>query len=80
MEEIVMTTRELKYTYIEEAMSILDNEEMMEKMLKTLRRTKKALSKEKTEESYLREAISDIKKLKEGKLTTIPLQDLLNEL
>lgn len=75
-----MTTRELKYTYIEEAMSILDNEEMMEKMLKTLRRTKKALSKEKTEESYLREAISDIKKLKEGKLTTIPLQDLLNEL
>lgn len=80
MEGIVMTTRELKYTYIEEAMSILDNEEMMEKMLKTLRRTKKALSKEKTEESYLREAISDIKKLKEGKLTTIPLQDLLNEL
>lgn len=38
-----MTARELKYTYIEEAMSILDNEEVMKKVLYTIHRCKKDL-------------------------------------
>ena len=32
-----MTANELKYTYMEEAMSILDNEELMRKALSLLR-------------------------------------------
>ena len=45
-----MTARELKYTYIEEAMSILDNEELMKKVLEAIRRCKKAIKNAKTEE------------------------------
>lgn len=35
-----MTANELKYTYMEEAMSILDNEELMRKALSLLRNLK----------------------------------------
>ena len=34
---MTMTANELKYTYMEEAMSILDNEELMRKALSLLR-------------------------------------------
>lgn len=49
-----MTARELKYMYIEEAMSILDNEELMEKVLKAIRRCKKAIKAvQKEEEDFI---------------------------
>ena len=37
---MTMTANELKYTYMEEAMSILDNEELMRKALSLLRNLK----------------------------------------
>ena len=52
---MTMTANELKYTYMEEAMSILDNE-------------------------VLEEAFQSVKDLKAGKITSRPLEDLLNEL
>lgn len=48
-----MTARELKYTYIEEAMSILDNEEVMKKVLYTIHRCKKAIEGKKIGEKDL---------------------------
>ena len=38
---MTMTANELKYTYMEEAMSILDNEELMRKALMLLRNFKR---------------------------------------
>lgn len=40
-----MTANELKYTYMEEAMSILDNEELMRKALSLLRNLKRRPSR-----------------------------------
>lgn len=40
---MTMTANELKYTYMEEAMSILDNEELMRKALSLLRNLKEDL-------------------------------------
>ena len=69
-----MTANELKYTYMEEAMSILDNEELMRKALSLLRNLKeKTFSPAKRSE---REVLD----LKAGKITSRPLEDLLNEL
>ena len=67
-----MTANELKYTYMEEAMSILDNEELM----------RKALSHYSSAASdvYKRQAFQSVKDLKAGKITSRPLEDLLNEL
>ena len=71
-----MTANELKYTYMEEAMSILDNEELMRKALSLLRNLKeKPFSPAKRSE---REVLEE--DLKAGKITSRPLEDLLNEL
>ena len=75
-----MTTRELKYTYIEEAMSILDNEELMEKALKAIRRCKKAMKSGKTEEIPLRKAFKAAKGIREGNVKSRPIEELLDEI
>ena len=76
---MTMTANELKYTYMEEAMSILDNEELMRKALSLLRNLKeKTFSPAKRE--VLEEAFQSVKDLKAGKITSRPLEDLLNEL
>lgn len=75
-----MTARELKYTYIEEAMSILDNEELMKKVLEAIRKYKKTLESDKTEEVPLGKAFEAIKGIKEGKIKSRPVEDLLDEL
>ena len=63
---------------MEEAMSILDNEELMRKALSLLRNLKeKTFSPAKRSE---REAFQSVKDLKAGKITSRPLEDLLNEL
>ena len=75
-----MTANELKYTYMEEAMSILDNEELMRKALSLLRNLKeKTFSPAKrSEREVLEEAFQSVKDLKAGKITSRPLEDLLN--
>ena len=77
-----MTANELKYTYMEEAMSILDNEELMRKALSLLRNLKeKTFSRAKrSEREVLEEDFQSVKDLKAGKITSRPLEDLLNEL
>jgi len=77
---MTMTANELKYTYMEEAMSILDNEER--KALSLLRNLKeKTFSPAKrSEREVLEEAFQSVKDLKAGKITSRPLEDLLNEL
>ena len=72
---MTMTANELKYTYMEEAMSILDNEELMRKALSLLRNLK-----EKTFSPAKRSERESVKDLKAGKITSRPLEDLLNEL
>ena len=62
---MTMTANELKYTYMEEAMSILD---------KTFSPAKRS------EREVLEEAFQSVKDLKAGKITSRPLEDLLNEL
>ena len=73
-----MTANELKYTYMEEAMSILDNEELMRKALSLLRNLKeKTFSPAKrSEREVLEEAFQSVKDLKAGKITSRPLEDL----
>ena len=75
-----MTANELKYTYMEEAMSILDNEELMRKALSLLRNLKeKTFSPAKrSEREVLEEAFQSVKDLKAGKITSRPLEDLLS--
>lgn len=77
-----MIAKELKYTYMEEAMSIIDNEELMKKALALLRDLKKkALSPAKrSEREVLSAAFQDVKDLKAGKIKSRPLDDFLNEL
>lgn len=75
-----MTVRELKYTYIEEAMSILDNEELMKKALQAIRRCKKVVERDRTEEEPLHNALKVIKGLKEGNVKSRPIQELLDEI
>ena len=79
---MTMTANELKYTYMEEAMSILDNEELMRKALSLLRNLKeKTFSRAKrSEREVLEEDFQSVKDLKAGKITSRPLEDLLNEL
>ena len=77
-----MTANELKYTYMEEAMSILDNEELMRKALSLLRNLKEKTfaPAKRSEREVLEEAFQSVKDLKAGKITSRPLEDLLNEL
>ena len=79
---MTMTANELKYKYMEEAMSILDNEELMRKALSLLRNLKeKTFSPAKrSEREVLEEAFQSVKDLKAGKITSRPLEDILNEL
>ena len=57
---MTMTANELKYTYMEEAMSISPAK--------------------RSEREVLEEAFQSVKDLKAGKITSRPLEDLLNEL
>ena len=75
-----MTANELKYTYMEEAMSILDNEELMRKALSLLRNLKEKTFSPAQRSELLEEAFQSVKDLKAGKITSRPLEDLLNEL
>ena len=66
-----MTANELKYTYMEEAMSILDNEELMRKALSLLRNLKeKTFSPAKRSE---REVLEERKRLEGGKNNLSPI-------
>ena len=75
-----MTARELKYTFIKEAMSILDNEELMLKAIEAIRHYKKAIAEKKTEEEPLRKAFKAVKGIKEGQVKSRPIQELLDEI
>jgi predicted transcriptional regulator len=68
-----MTARELKYMYIEEAMSILDNEELMEKVLKAIRRCKKAIKavQKEDEEDFISGGVSALQFTREEQIAEL---------
>ena len=65
-----MTANELKYTYMEEAMSILDNEELMRKALSLWRNLKEKTSSpaKRGGREVLEKDFQSVKDLKAGKI------------
>lgn len=83
-----MTTLQLQQSVLQDVVSLLDDKEAMKKLQKVLQQLKqeKAAQKEMTDKdkaeilSDIKEGLHELKLMKQGKLKSRPVEELLNEI
>lgn len=83
-----MTTLQLQQSVLQDVVSLLDDKEAMKKLQKVLQQLKqeKAAQKEMTDKdkdeiwSNIKEGLHELKLMKQGKLKSRPVEELLNEI
>lgn len=83
-----MTTLQFQQSVLQDVVSLLDDKEAMKKLQKVLQQLKqeKAAQKEMTDKdkaeiwSDIKEGLHELKLMKQGKLKSRPVEELLNEI